>query len=168
MHLREVIRAVKANVTTGSWSIEKPRKKDFPLSRCGGGAYPLTRKWRWCTIEFEAGGANFRLLVAYHVDLPEFLALLGEQVAGDSRVLARLEFHANHPEVGWHMHVNCEESSTLGVGMVKPLGQLRIPGVHCQHRRGEYTLNGDSMNDNMALGVVCDWFRLPYQPSLAI
>lgn len=169
MHLREIIKAKnKTNVTIGPWTGEKPRRKDFPLSRKSGGAYPLTRKWRWTTVEFGTGSAKFTILVTYHIDLPEFRALLGEQVSGDSCVLARLEYHANHPHLGWHLHVNCEDSSTLGAGMVKPLGQLRIPEVHERHRRSDYTLKDDSMNDNTALDVPAAWFRFKHQTSFPI
>ena len=109
MNLKEIIAASnKTNISVGPWTDEKPRKKDFPLSRKSGGAFPLTRKWRWATVEFEIGSAKFRLLVAYHIDVPEYMALLGEQISGDSCVLARLEYHANHPHLGWHLHANCE------------------------------------------------------------
>ena len=50
--------------------------------------------------------------------------------------------------------------------MIKPLGQSRIPAVHDRHRRNTYTLNGDSMNDNIALSIAAKWFRFSYQSSL--
>ena len=52
--------------------------------------------------------------------------------------------------------------------MVKPLGQLRIPDTHKRHRRDKYTLNDDSMNDNMALDIAAAWFRFKHQTSFAI
>ena len=43
--------------------------------------------------------------------------------------------------------------------MIKPLGQKRIPAAKTRHRRNEYTLIGDSINDTICLKIVADWFR---------
>lgn len=169
MRLRDVIREKnKTKVTFGPWSTEKPKRKDFPLSCKSGWCYPLTRQWRWTTVHFDIGKTSYTILIAYHLVVPEFSAILAERVSNDSRVIGRLEYHANHAEVGWHLHANCDEAHIIGVGMVKPLGQLRIPAARSKHSKGKYTLNGDSMNDNMALAIAGDRYRFPYQTSLIV
>jgi hypothetical protein len=81
-------------------------------------------------------------------------------------VLARVEYHGNHPQPGWHVHASCDELALIGFGMMKPLGQTRIPGVHDRHRRKELSLNDDSMNDNIALDIAAQWFRFKHQTSM--
>jgi hypothetical protein len=66
------------------------------------------------------------------------------------------------------MHVNCEDPSQISLGVVKPLGQSRIPSVHHRHRRVDYTPTDTFMSDNMALGIAAHWFRFRHQPSLAV
>lgn len=169
MRLRDIILAPKANVTLSEWTNDKPKKRDFPLSLSKrGGAFPLTRKWRWAVVDFDAKGLRFRLLVAYHVEVPEFKAVLGQVVGSDTRVILRLEYHANHPKLGWHVHANCEELDEISLGAMKPLGQARIPGAHDRHRRSGYTVAGNPMNDDMAVDIASDWFCFRHQLTLGI
>lgn len=168
MNFKEIIRTQKTNVSVSTWSNDKLTKKVFPLSLKKGGAFPLTRKWRWALVEFDVDNQGFRLIVAYHVDVPEFRMVLGQSVGSDTRIVARVEYHLNHSQPGWHVHANCDELDQIGVGMVKPLSQSRIPGVHDRHRRVKYTSMGDSMNDNIALNTAVNWFRFPYQTTLGI
>ncbi|MFQ8434083.1 hypothetical protein [Amaricoccus sp. W119] len=92
-----------------------------------GGAFPLTRMWRWGTVCFDALGLSFIVLAAYHKSLPEFQAVLSEKLPKDTRMLARFEYHGNHPVVGWHIHATCGDVSNLQPGIIKPLGQVRLP-----------------------------------------
>lgn len=94
------------------------------------------------------------------------MSYLAEAVDGDSRVIARLDYHANESIPGWHIHANCQSLDDVGCGMTKPYGQLRVPNSRRFHRRGEYTLSGDSMNDNIALCVAFDEFRIPYSTDM--
>ncbi len=168
MHLREVIKAPKTNVTDAVWSQEKPQRRIFPLSRKTGGCFPLTRKWRWAVVEFETLGSHFRLMIAYHVDLPAFQMVLGEVLKNDTKVLVRVEYDVAHSPFGWHVHSFCGDASLISSGVIKPLGQERMPAARTKHRRTEYTLSGESMNDIIALEIAAKWFRFQYQPSLRI
>ncbi len=166
MLLKDVIKAPKKNVTEAVWSQEKPQRRAFPLSCKTGGCFPITKKWRWAVVEFEALGAQFRLMIAYHVEVPAFQMVLGEVMKNDTKVLLRVEYDVAHSTFGWHIHSFCEDGSLISSGMIKPLGQRRIPAAKTKHRRGEYTLSGDSMNDIIALEIAAKWFRFSYQPSL--
>jgi len=166
MLLSEIITSEKTDVMISEWSDEKPKRGDFPLAGKSGGRFPLTRKWRWSTVRFNVSGTVFRIMVAYHKEVPEYQAVLGEVTERDTKVIARLEYHASHPEPGWHMHVSCEDTSEIRPGVMKPYGQTRLPAVRSYHRRSEYQLSGDSMNDNLALDIASDWFRFKHQTSL--
>lgn len=166
MLLKDVIKATKRNVTEAVWSQDKPQRRAFPLSCKAGGCFPITRKWRWAVVEFEALGAHFRLMIAYHVEVPAFQMVLGEVMRNDTKVLLRVEYDIAHSPFGWHIHSFCEDGSLISSGMIKPLGQKRIPEAKTKHRRSEYTLSGDSMNDIIALEIAAKWFRFSYQASL--
>lgn len=168
MLIKDVIKAVKKNVSEAVWSQDKPQRRDFPLSCKAGGVFPITRKWRWTVVEFEALKVPLRLMIAYHVEVPAFQMVLGEVLKGDTKVLVKVEYDVAHHPYGWHVHVFCADTSLISAGMIKPLGQRRIPAARTKHRRTEYTLSGDSMNDIIALEIAAKWFRFKYQPSLRI
>jgi len=165
MNLTQIVLSEKHNVELGRWQSEPPKKKDFPLS-CRSGKLGLSRQYRWSVTKFTAGERSFRLLTAYHKVVHNYLSYLAEALDGDSRVIARFDFHASERIPGWHVHANCEPIDEVGCGMTKPYGQLRIPHARRPHRRREYTLSGDSMNDNMALRVALDEFRIPYSTDM--
>lgn len=168
MLLKQILREPKRNVTQPVWSQERPARKDFPLSCKAGGRFPITRKWRWTVLEFDALGAHFRLMVAYHTEVPLFHMVLGQAVKNDTRVLLRVEYDVAHPNIGWHTHSVCDDVSGVAPGMIVPGGQKRIPSAGSRHRRGNYTLNDDSMNDIIALDIAAQWFRFSYQPPLGL
>ena len=136
MRLVAIIRATKVNVSHGAWSEDKLRPRDFHLSKKPGKVYPLTRRWRWRVSTFEACGRKFRLMPAYHTKVPEFTAVLAEEVGTDCRILARLEFHQTH--VGWHAHLICGEIEKAVAGIVKPIGVRRLPRATSPHRNCKY------------------------------
>lgn len=119
MDISQIIKSPKANITWGKWSDDKIRRTDFPMSGKRGGAFPLTRMWRWGTVCFDALGLSFIVLAAYHKSLPEFQAVLSEKLPKDTRMLARFEYHGNHPVVGWHIHATCGDVSNLQPGIIK-------------------------------------------------
>jgi hypothetical protein len=159
MLLIEFIRSDKSILFLGAWGEDKIRTKDFPLSRGKGKTFPLTRRYRWRVSILQACSRKFRLMVAYHTQLPEFLAVLAEDLSGDSRVLARLEFHQSHD--GWHLHPFCDDSDLATAGIVKPLGTIRLPKQGANHRNRTLLGSGDKMNDACADKIVADFFRIP-------
>lgn len=168
MFLKTIISAPKRNVKGRVWSQEKPARRDFPLSRKQGGRFPITRKWRWTVVEFDVDRAHFRLIVAYHTGVPNFQMVLGEALGSDTRVLCRVEYDVAHSRFGWHVHSFCDDTAEISPGVIKPHGQRRIPAASSYHRRRNYTLNGDSMNDIIALDLASDWFNFIYQKPLGI
>ena len=156
--MQDIIRAAKSNLTHGAWGDDKIRMKDFPLSKKRGRTYPITRRYRWRVSTFETNGRKFRLMTAYHTLVPEFTAVLAEDVGGDSRVLTRLEFHESHD--GWHAHTCCAADAAVA-GIVKPAGERRFPRAHGFCRHGAYLGSGKSMTDEIAAAIASDFFRLP-------
>lgn len=164
MRLSAIIRAEKSNVSHGRWSEDKTRAKDFPLSKKRGKAYPLTRRWRWRASTLDACEKKFRLLTAYHMLVPEFSAVLAEDLSGDSRIVARLEFHGTHG--GWHAHAKCGDVLSVPSGIVKPAGIVRLPKGGAFHRHCEMLRSGKAMSDVAAAAIVADFFRIPDEPDL--
>jgi hypothetical protein len=158
MRLKEFIKGAKDKVSHGGWGDEKLRSKDFPLSKKGGKVYPLTRQWRWRVTTLEVGGRKFRLMASYHKVVPEFSAILAEDLGKDSRVIARFEFHATHD--GWHAHPFCDDFDSILSGITKPIGTKRVPRGGSYHRHSEMLLDGKPMNDDCAAAVVESVFNL--------
>ena len=107
-------------------------------------------------------------MIAYHLEVPKFQMVLGEVMKNDTKVLIRVKYDVAHSPFGWHVHSFCEDSSLISSGMIKPLGQKRMPAAKTSHRRSEYTLSGDLMNYIIALDAAAKWFRFNYRPSLGI
>jgi len=158
MLLKQIIGIGKVNVVHGAWSGDKLKSKDFPLSRKRGKAYPLTRQWRWRVSTLQINGRRFRLITSYHLQAPEFAAVLGEEVGEDCRVIARYEFHGSHD--GWHVHSYCGDFDKVPTGIVKPVGTIRIPPEGAFHRHCEMLNSGSSMNDHTAAAIAADIFGL--------
>ena len=88
-------------------------------------------------------------MIAYHLEVPKFQMVLGEVMKNDTKVLIRVKYDVAHSPFGWHVHSFCEDSSLISSGMIKPLGQKRMPAAKTSHRRSEYTLSGDLMNESV-------------------
>lgn len=158
MKLKDLIKGAKQNIRHGQWGDEKLRQKDFPLSKKGGRAYPLTRQWRWRVTTLEYEGRKFRLMASYHKSAPEFCAILAEDLDKDSRIIARLEFHGTHD--GWHIHPYCEDFDDVISGITKPMGTRRIPPERAYHRHTEMLVDGRTMSDEHAAAIVSSVFGL--------
>ena len=163
MHLKEIIAALKDDVTFGAWTDEKPKPSIYPMPRRRGGCFPLTRMWRWCPVKFKALDRNFVLMVAYHKDVPTYRATLAEHLGSDTRTLARYEYHGADPVPGWHMHVVCGDMSALETGTTKPRNQFRTPSAHKPHRRANYCRGEGQMTDDEAMEIALRRFRIPFQ-----
>ena len=155
MKVSEVLFSEKTAIGATNWTGEKIRTKDFPLNK---GRFPLTKRWRWRLERFEALRRQFRLLIAYHITVPEFLAVLGEEVAGDCRVIASLEYHRSHP--GWHVHSSCEHCELLPIGQSRPPAFKRIPRSMVYHRNVDFLPANLGMTDTSADDIAMDFFHL--------
>ncbi|HTV70972.1 MAG TPA: hypothetical protein VMF90_20780 [Rhizobiaceae bacterium] len=160
MRASDVIRAGKTDESVGAWSDDKLKAKEFPLSKKRGQAFPLSRRYRWQIICFKACGRSYRVLVAYHTLLPEFITVLAEDVMKDCKVLARWEFHGSHG--GWHVHANCGDTDGLTKGVVKPAGVQRIPAKGSYHRHTKLLNDGHVMDDGVAHVIACGLVRIAH------
>lgn len=166
MRVVDVIRSVKTGVAHSAWADDKLKPKDFPLSKKRGRAYPLTRRYRWQIISFSTLGHAFRVLAAYHTEVPEFVATLAQDVGSDCRILARWEFHGSH--AGWHVHTCCEDADDILAGLVKPFGTRRIPDKASYHRHTNLLNDGYDMQDAVATAIACSFVGLPYQSDIFV
>ena len=134
MRIKDIIRAKKTNIRWGDWSsgVKMPRTQ-FPLSK--GSSFRVRSGYNWNVSTFECLNQSFRLLVFYRMDKQEYGAWLGLIDGKDTKVIARLEFHAFHG--GWHMHTNCETDDSP-IGRTGGNSYMRIPKSHDQDRRSDF------------------------------
>jgi hypothetical protein len=164
MRVKSFIRSQKSNVKSSAWSQEKLKSKDFSVSNHRGGVYPLTRLWRWKVTSLEVVDRKFKLLTAYHTKVPEFQAVVAENLGDISRVFASLEFHQSHP--GWHLHSTCDVIELVSVGLSRPREFVRLPSAQKPHRCVKITNGSLSMNDDLADSIVADFFNVSVENSL--
>lgn len=156
MVLREFVRAAKTVVDSGKWvtSVKRlPRTGGpFPMSRSRG--LPLGAGWRWRLLRIEAAGSLFRVMLAYRVAKPEFLALVGADIGGDTLVLGALEYHGTHP--GWHVHAACRQPGANARGRTRHPEMRRVASgaARC-------TAHPFPASDGAALEIATRYFRLP-------
>lgn len=55
------------------------------------------------------------MLLAYRIDKEQYIAMLGMDADGDTKVVARLEYHGTHG--GWHIHYPSQELSAVPTGV---------------------------------------------------
>jgi hypothetical protein len=153
MNLWNLRGQAKQRLSLGTWTGGKMTRSAFPLSKAASKFYRLGALWTWRVITFESGGSNYRILVAYRTDKEQFQALLGLDVAGDTKVVARLEFHGTHG--AWHLHY---ASEPLGV---VPSGIRSGPWVrrHECKKHGTFGLSGTGA-ESKAMTIVADIFGL--------
>jgi hypothetical protein len=128
-------------------------KPAFPLSRTKNRHYRLGA-YRWRVIRFSALSAEFRVLVAYHIEKQQYRAVLALEKAGDLTVLAQYEYHGTHP--GWHVLASCQEMDQVPSGVMRSPWQTRLPAARGYHRSTAF----DVASDDHALDRVAGFFGL--------
>ncbi|MDX0127405.1 hypothetical protein GOC15_22785 [Sinorhizobium meliloti] len=166
MDSRDIITAAKTDIILGEWTDDKIRARDFPMSMKTKGAYPLTRRWRWQVSTFSALGRRFRVLAAYHTDIPEYTSVLAEDLGSDSRILIRWEFHQSH--AGWHAHPNCGDVDEIKPGVATHAAELRLPAAQKSHRRKLFLNRGFAMDDTIAEAIACRRFGIPHNLDMLV
>lgn len=114
VHIRRIIASTKTVTELGRWAKGTMPKSAFPLSKSGSKSYRLGNR-RWRVVAFEASGMKCRLLINYHPTLLQYQAMLGVEINGDTKVLARLELHPTHKP--WHAHVACGPLDSIPPGV---------------------------------------------------
>jgi hypothetical protein len=164
MRPQEIIRAAKADVSSSPWTGDAIRNRDFALSKRRGRTFPLSRRYRWSVTNFRIGARNFKVLTAYHTQVPEFINVLAEAVGTDCRIICRWEFHESHR--GWHVHASCGDVSTVTPGMVKPAGVMRLPSAGAMHRHNTMLAQGAVMSDEIATAIGASLCGIPHTGDL--
>lgn len=131
MDVRDIIRAGKRVKSDGAWASGAMPRSAFPLSKAGNKAYKLGSR-RWRVVTFEAHGLNCRLLINFSRPLGQYQAILGVEVAGDTKVLASLEHHPTHK--GWHVHVCCRPIKDVPPGMKRGPWVASLSAKGAKHR----------------------------------
>lgn len=157
LKLRRVINSPKVVTDWGKWkSGDKMPKTAYPLSKS---SFKLPPAYTWRVVDFDCLGGNFRLLIAYRVDLNRYQCHLGRKVNGDMLTLARYEYHATEP--GWHLHCVCDDSGRV-LGTMK-CDDRRFPNWNSFHSELEF----GSMDETSAFNRAISVFRLNKPPSAA-
>ena len=151
MGIKAVVRAEKHVANWGEWKagIKMPPSA-FPLSKHR--SFSIRACYRWRVAEFTCTGKQYRLLVAYRPELEVYHAYLGVHEDGDMCVIARCEFHPDHP--GWHVHTNCHDAKEV-FGRTGNLAN-RVPTAKGNHRRLAFGVE----NDDQAFYVAAKVFGL--------
>lgn len=157
MHLRDFVRASKANIRIGSWHYGKVPRGTFALARK---AYRLGNSFEWCVVTFDALGRNCRVLVVLNPAKQKFEAIFGVETDEDLKVLCSYEFHATEP--GWHCHACCDELDTVPTGLMRGPWVKRLPGARRTHRRQNFGV--DSRTE--AIRAAIDCYRIAEKGSL--
>lgn len=152
MEVRQIVRSEKSVTELGSWKPGPIPQGVFRLSRAGRRSYCLGPKYEWRLIRFDAWGRNFRLLVAYRLEIEVYRAWLAVEEGGDLKVLARYEFHGTEP--GWHCHAHCGDDSEIVAGTVKHFRERRLP-IAGRCRRTTF-----GVTDQNALTIAAEFFRV--------
>jgi hypothetical protein len=135
MRARELIFKPKRITKAGEWkSGHKMPKTAFPLS--ASRSFQLGPKWSWRVDVLDYKGLECRLLTAFEPSKQTAVAGLSCRRGTAYGVVARLEFHGDHP--GWHCHSHCGVVADLSAGYVKSLGSVRLPKARAFHRRKVY------------------------------
>ena len=77
-------------------------------------------------------------MTALDAGTERFLAWLSVRRGDEYAIIARYEFHGDHP--GWHVHAQCGLVSGLTAAQVKPYGTRRLPTANRRHRRIGYDI----------------------------
>lgn len=137
MRARELIFKQKLITKPGEWkSGQKMPKTAFPLS--SSKSFQLGPKWTWRLDVLEFNGLECRLLTAFEPLKQTAISWLSARAGAGYAVVARFEFHGDHP--GWHCHSYCGALADISVGYVKSLGVVRLPKARAFHRREVYEL----------------------------
>ena len=132
MKLRKIINGYKVVTDWGKWENGKKMPKTaYPLSK---NAFTISKAYTWRVVRFKCLGVQFRLLIAFRLDLNRYQSHLGVDLGSDTVTLARYEFHAGEP--GWHMHCRCDDTGAVAGTMV--CNDRRFPSPTSFHRQDEF------------------------------
>lgn len=137
MSLKRLVLADKQVTDEGTWHQSKMPKTAFPLGKQSG--FKVRNPYRWRVVKFSCAGQDYRVLIYYRLDLQKLSAMLGRDDDGDMCVLARYEFHADHP--GWHVHTDCAGGQAVS-GRTGGLKNC-VPSHRGHKRRTAFGVSGD-------------------------
>jgi len=161
VRLKEIIRAPKDNIKIGQWHSGKVPKADFPIARA---AYRLGNSFKWCVVEFQALGADCRVLVVQHEAKQKYEAVLGVMGQnGTLKILCSYEYHASEP--GWHCHATHDDSGTLSHGFMRGPWIKRVPGARKPHRDKKFH-KFKIGNETAAIRFAVDRYKIEPKGSL--
>ena len=153
MNLKDLIRADKTGLETGTWASGHIPRTAFPMSKVRDRKYKYGPEYRWRLIKFVAEGLKCRILLQLNEGKEILRARFGVEVNGDMVVLCTHEFHASEP--GWHCHVTFDEIAAVPPGAARS-GKKKWPVVLKPSARFNAT-------EASALTIVSDVFQLRAQ-----
>jgi hypothetical protein len=154
----DIVRLPKTVVDAGDWKVttgvSRMPATAYPMSRRA--SFQLGRGWHWRIDILAADGFTFRLMTAFSGDKEEFLAWLSIQAGEGLRVVARYEFHGDHP--GWHYHTAECDHDELPIGDPRPRAFSRT----------EENNDGFGLSEKEALGKSFKFFNVTVRPEDAM
>lgn len=110
--------------------------------------------FRWCFLDIEGDGKEFRILAAHHQGKRNFTAFLFQKIGAANLLIARLENHGTHP--GLHLHACCTLPGPGAFGRTQYDGMVRCPDNGKHHRHQDFPTT-----DVDALHLIGLHFNLP-------
>jgi hypothetical protein len=157
--LRAFVKAKKVLVDAGIWSDKRMPKT--------GGKFPLSKArsfrvgapgWRWRVIQVEADGRQYRVLITYHPEKENYLAIVGTPVGHDLLVLGALENHSTHR--GWHVHAGCKSPASANSGRLRYESMRRTACGAGKNARFPFPIG-----DGAAHEIAAQYLKLPPLPN---
>jgi hypothetical protein len=155
MRIKDVIRAEKAGITSGTWQTGPMPKSLFPLGKSGKHFLNFRGAYDWYSFRFSALGNEFRVLIAVNFGKCDYYAHLGIVHPSDTQMLMSFEYHASH--AGWHIHSGCGDIALIPVGRYKGQWKRRIPKDFTRSRQTAWDLS----SKEAALEKACTAFNIP-------
>jgi hypothetical protein len=159
MHVKAFVRLPKSISKAGEWkcgalhSNQRMTKTSFRLGPRR--PFMLGNQWYWRVDQLKCGPYAGRLLIAYHLGKPSYIAWLAiERAPGDWAVVVCLEYHADHP--GWHIHTKNAELKDFATGCTRQ----RISGIRIPGKRSYYRDRGYDMGPQAAVNIAYRAFRI--------
>lgn len=133
MRVREIITEAKEQKSDTDWRTDDLPPRHAP---CYDKSRPIRNDWTWRSA--SAVGENGREFVLFANCAPKYnkwqAILVMKSGTKDGSVVARYEYHGDHP--GIHVHSDCETSG-IEMGSAGLNNLNRFPNAKSHHRRVE-------------------------------
>lgn len=130
MRIRKTLKLLKTvTKETPGWSSDNLPPRWCPIN---SKTRPMAGDWKWRAARASSDARGFVIFAQVAPRKGNWKAVLIEELAAGSSVIARYEFHASHP--GIHVHSDCDRCG-VEVGASSMDRLTRFPKASSNHRR---------------------------------